>query len=240
MQVVILAGGLGTRIKSVAPDLPKSLIPIHGLPFIDYQFELLKRHGLTDVVLCIGFHGDQIVDHVGDGAKFGVRVRYAEEDPNQLLGTGGAVVNALPMLAKEFVILYGDSYLPVDYSGLVTTYRSCGCQAMMTVIQNGGQWDASNARVEGDRVVFYSKSARPEEADWIDYGLTFLQRDVIESYADLEMPLDMGRIQGELVDQKQMAAQIMEQRFYEIGKPEGLADLEQFLAAAERFPRESD
>jgi histidinol-phosphate phosphatase family protein len=229
MQVVILAGGLGTRLRSVDPLRPKALMPVAGRPFIDHQFALLRQHGLSDVLLCIGHLGDQIEAHVGDGSAFGLRVRYAYEDPARLLGTGGALVNALPQLAGEFFILYGDSYLPTDYQDIARAFRASGLPGLMTAFRNLEQWDPSNMRIAGGRVAFYSKKAKPGETDCIDYGLTAMKRSVIEAYAQEPLPLDLARVMGDLVARGEMAAYEVKERFYEIGKPEGLAELDAVL-----------
>ncbi len=233
MQVVILAGGLGTRLRSVAPDTPKALVPVAGEPFIERQFELLKKNGLKEVLLCIGFQGDQIERHVGDGSRFGMRVKYSYEDPKALLGTGGALLNALPLLAESFFVLYGDSYLPTDYVAVIRAFEACRRPAMMTVYRNEGKWDKSNVRLEGDMIVFYSKAAGPGEADCIDYGLSAFRKSVIQAYAGVTLPLDMAHVQADLVRRGEMAAYVVRERFYEIGKPEGLAELESVLKAQE-------
>jgi NDP-sugar pyrophosphorylase family protein len=229
MQTVILAGGLGTRLREVDPTRPKVLMPVAGRPFIEHQFALLKRHGLRDVLLCVGHLGEQVEAHVGDGSRWNLRVQYARENPRELMGTGGALVQALPQLQEEFLVLYGDSYLPTDYAAVVDFYRTCGCRGLMTVFKNDGRWDKSNVRVEGSMVVFYSKSAKPGEADAIDYGLSAFRRSVIEAYAAEPMPLDLARVQSEMVARREMAAYVVRERFYEIGKPEGLAELDALL-----------
>ncbi|HMP74874.1 MAG TPA: NTP transferase domain-containing protein [Kiritimatiellia bacterium] len=233
MQVVILAGGLGTRLRALDPLRPKALMPVAGRPFIEWQFDLLRRNGISDVLLSIGHLGDQIQRHVGEGA-WGLRVRYAVEEPGRLRGTGGALVHALPLLADEFMMLYGDSYLPIPFAPVITAFRAAGCPALMTVYRNAGAWDASNARIANGRVVFYSKSAKPGEADWIDYGLIAYRRAVIERYTDAPAPLDMAVILADLVTAGELAAYEAPDRFYEIGKPEGLRELEQHLAGTPR------
>lgn len=232
MQVVILAGGLGTRLQGVAPpDTPKVLVPVAGRPFIEHQFDLLRARGLTQVLLCVGHFGEKVQAHVGDGRRFGMQVAYAPEDPRRLLGTGGALVNALPHLAPSFLVLYGDSYLPVDYTAFARWFESAGAVAAMTVFRNEGQWDASNTRIEGERVVFYSKQARPGDADYIDYGMTAFRRSVIERYAETRPPLDLAHILSDLVQRHELGAYVVTQRFYEIGKPDGWAELDAYLRA---------
>lgn len=229
MQVLILAGGLGTRIKERAQGLPKAMIPVDGRPFIEYQLEQLAGFGLTDVLLCVGFGGDVIEAHVGDGSAWGVSAKYSYEDPNSLLGTGGALVNALPKIGPEFMTLYGDAYLSVDFKSVIDRFHQIGLPYLMTAFKNDGQWDGSNTRVDGDRISFYDKKCKPGEADHIDYGLSVLKREVIERYANEPLPLDMARIQSELVASREMAAYLVTDRFYEIGKPEGLDDFEAWV-----------
>ena len=230
MQVVIIAGGLGTRLKAVAPNTPKALVPVAGRPFIDHQFDLLKKHGLADVLMCVGYFADQIEKYVGDGARFGMRVKYSFEDPARLLGTGGALINALPQLQDSFFTLYGDSYLPTDYRAVARAFENGRWKALMSVYRNEGKWDKSNVRVDGDRVAFYSKAAKPGEADCIDYGLSAYRKSVIQAYREVTLPLDLARVQEDLVVRGEMGAFVVSERFYEIGKPEGLAELDRLLA----------
>ena len=228
-QAVILAGGLGRRIQSMADGKPKALIPVAGRPFIEHQFELLTHCGIQNVVLCVGYMGDQIEHHVQDGAQFGLRVQYACENAAGLLGTGGALVNALPLLQEYFMVIYGDSYLPVDYTAFAQAFEQCRCPAMMSVFRNAGQWDHSNTRIANGLVSFYDKAAPHGAADYIDYGLTAFQRQEIEIYRNHKPPLEMaGRLTG-LVARNALAAWEAPRRFYEIGKPEGLRELEKLL-----------
>ena len=229
MQVVILAGGAGTRMSDEAPGVPKALIPVNGRPFIEHQFHLLASQGMTDVLLCVGHLGEMIVDHVGDGSHWGVSVLYSREDPANLLGTGGALLNALDLLDDEFFTLYGDSYLTTDYAAAVEMFFGDSDSAMMCVFRNEGKWDTSNVRVENGRVVLYSKTANLDEVDYIDYGLTAFRRDQVEAYAGGDLPLDLATIQSDLVSQGKMRAYEVRERFYEIGKPDGLRELEEHL-----------
>lgn len=238
MQVVILAGGKGSRVRAVAGGRPKSLLEVAGRPFIEHQFKLLLAGGVREVLLCVGFLGEQIEQHVGDGARFGLKVGYAREQPDRLLGTGGALVNALPGLRETFMVLYGDSYLPLDYSAVARAFERRRSRALMCVYRNAGQWDKSNVRVDGGRVVFYSKAALPGEADYIDYGLSVFKREVVQAYRESPLPLDLSRVLRDLVVAGELAAFVAQRRFYEIGKPEGLAELECHLQkkAAGRRP----
>ena len=231
MQAVILAGGMGTRLKPVAGKLPKSLVKVAGRPFIEHQLELLAKNDIHRALLCVGYQGKLIEKHLGDGAKFDVVVEYSYENADHLLGTGGALVNALPYLDESFMVIYGDSYLPMDYQAAIKTFRRDKDVAMMCVHKNEGKWDKSNVRIADNRVVFYSKGAKPGEADYIDYGMTLFHRSVIEDSLDKTLPLDMARVQQDLVRRCYLAAYVVNERFYEIGKPEGLAELDAMLKA---------
>ncbi|NCD32456.1 MAG: nucleotidyl transferase [Spartobacteria bacterium] len=230
LQVVILAGGMGTRIQSVARDLPKALLPVAGRPFLSWQLDLLSKCGIGDVVLCIGHLGEQIENFAGDGTAWGLRIRYARENPSALQGTGGALLNAIHLLDPVFGVLYGDSYLPFDFSMPFADLEAMKTEALMCVHRNEGRWDPSNVRVQEARVVFYSKQAKKDDADCIDYGFSVFRRKVLEAYLDSPRPLDLTKIFAALVKRSQLAAKVVPERFYEIGKPEGLDELNHLLS----------
>src|SRR4051812_12442912 len=183
MQCVILAGGLATRMRPLTEAIPKALIPVAGAPFIDHQLAWLARHGVTQVVLSIGYRGDMLRAHVGDGARFGLRVRYVDEGTD-LRGTAGALRLALDQGALEeaFLVTYGDSFLPIDFDEVWRTFRASGRPALMTVFANHGRWDTSNVIFDGTSVVLYDKQHRTRPAadfTYIDYGLSALAREVV-------------------------------------------------------------
>lgn len=229
LQAAILCGGLGKRIRAIARDRPKSLLPVAGRPFIGYQLNLLAQSDVRDVVLCVGVGAEAIERYVRDGGRWGVRVAYSREPPEALLGTGGALVNARGLLREWCFVMYGDSYLPADYRPMARAFLDSGAPAMMSVFRNQGRWDSSNARVEQGRVVLYSKSAAPGEAEWIDWGLLALRREVIGRYVGARTPLDLSVMLRDLVAAGELAAWVAPTRFYEIGKPEGWQELDRYL-----------
>ena len=230
MQVVILAGGLGTRLKTLSFDGPKALVPVRGIPFVNHQLKLLADQQCLDVLMCIGHLGDRIQSHVGYGSGYGVKVRYICESPNELLGTGGALLNALPYLESEFVLMYGDSYLPIDLRNMMRWCAASGFSAVMSVFRNMGQWDKSNVRISGEKVSFYSKTAGSGECDYIDYGLSYFRREILDEYSNCPAPLDLGFIHQQLATSGRLGAYTVQQRFYEVGTPEGIAGLEAYFA----------
>ena len=170
IPVAILAGGVATRLRPVSERLPKSLVAVAGEPFIAHQLRLLRREGLERVVLCVGHLGEMIREFVGDGARFDLTVEYSF-DGDRLLGTGGALRQALPLLPDTFFVLYGDSYLDIAFEPVLAAFRRCGAAAMMTVFRNEGRWDTSNVLFDGQRVVRHDKRAPTPDMQYIDYGL---------------------------------------------------------------------
>jgi MurNAc alpha-1-phosphate uridylyltransferase len=230
MQAVILAGGLATRLGTRTRDLPKALLPIAGRPFLAWQLEALARSGFSEVVLCISHLGELIRDFLGVGAAFGVSVAYSEDSP-RLLGTGGALRRALPLLAPQFLVTYGDSYLPFDYSApLADLARHPEALGTMSVFENHGAWDASNTEVSGESVLRYEKGGQDAALRYIDYGALALRREVIAEQPE-HAAFGLDRLQSELARRGQLRAYVATERFYEIGSERGIRDLEEKLAA---------
>ena len=230
--VVVLAGGLGTRLEGVAPGVPKSLVPVLGEPFAFHQLRLLASEGVREVVLVVGHLGELVRAAVGDGSAFGVAVTYVDEG-DDLHGTGGALRVALDngALPEEFGVLYGDSYLPTALAPVFAAFAAADRPALMTVHRNDDRWDRSNAVLENGIVTVYDKAAanRDPRMRWIDYGLSVLRRNVV---ADIPAGsvVDLADVYRDLSSRGVLAGYEVAERFYEVGSPEGLADLERHLA----------
>ena len=232
MQAVVLAGGLATRMRPRTLTIPKAMLEVAGRPFIDWQLEKLRACGYDDVVLCVAFLADPIREHVGDGARFGVNVRYSDEGPT-LLGTAGAIRNALDLLAPTFLITYGDSYLPFDYAEPLRSLNAHpDCAGVMSIYENRGSWDTSNAEPDGAGVwvVRYEKGRPDLHFSHIDYGAIALRREVIAEVA-VGHPSGLDTIQTALAREKRLRAVVARDRFFEIGSPEGLSTLDEWLTA---------
>jgi len=230
LPVAILAGGMATRLGGLARDTPKALIDVAGRPFIAHQLDLLRAHGLTDIVLCTGYLGARLEEAVGDGSRYGVRVRYSPDGPRPL-GTGGALRQALPLLGEAFLTMYGDSYLECDYRAIERAFLASGRPALLTVMRNDDQWDRSNVLCVNGRIVRYSKEHRTADMRHIDYGLAAMRALVFRLYPD-EGTLDLARVYEGLADRDELAAYEVSDRFYEIGTPSGLAETRQHLEQA--------
>jgi NDP-sugar pyrophosphorylase family protein len=228
-ECVILAGGVASRLETQAGELPKTLVPVAGRPFADHQLTWLAEQGVTQVVYCIGYRGDQIRDYVGSGERWGLQVTYVDEG-SDLRGTGGALRLAYDagVLCESYAVLYGDSYLRLDLPGVHEAFRASGLPALMTVLRNEGRWDNSNADFDGKRVTDYSKTAG--DFEWIDYGLSILTPDVAGEIPNDE-PADLAEVFTRLSREGRLAGLEVADRFYEIGSPQGLAELERFLTS---------
>ena len=225
--VAILAGGLATRLRPITEKIPKSLVAVAGEPFLAHQLRLLHRRGLRRAVLCVGHLGGMIEREFGDGAAFGMELRYSF-DGATLLGTGGALRHALPLLGDEFFVLYGDSYLPIDYSAVLDAFQTSGKAGLMTVFRNEGAWDTSNVHFAEGRIIRYDKRDRTPEMRHIDYGLGVFRASVFANRPE-GGTFDLADVQRELVAKGALAGHEVFQRFYEAGSHAGLAELETLL-----------
>jgi NDP-sugar pyrophosphorylase family protein len=231
LPVAILAGGLATRLRPITATIPKALVDVAGQPFICRQFDYLHGQGVRRVVLCIGYMGEMIEAVVGNGSQFGVDVSYSPDGP-VLLGTGGAIKKALPMLGDQFFVLYGDSFLPVDFGAVEQAYLGSGLDALMTVLKNGDQWDKSNVLFSNGKLLEYNKRAPRPDMTYIDYGLGVVSARVLDAYP-AALPFDLADVYQALSMQGQLAGFEVHERFYEIGSHRGLKETEAYFLTKE-------
>jgi NDP-sugar pyrophosphorylase family protein len=227
--VCLLAGGLGTRLGAVVADTPKPLLPVVGEPFLVHQLRLLARAGATRAVVCVGYLGETIEAALGP-ERLGIALSYAY-DPPALAGTAGAIRAALPLLGDRFLVLYGDTYLRIDYAAVDAAQARSGKPALMTVLRNEGRWDASNAIYADGVVKAYDKHAPVPAMRWIDYGLGVLTAAALDAAPD---DPDLAGVYHALAGRGELAGYEATERFYEIGTPEALAETEAFLVGARR------
>jgi NDP-sugar pyrophosphorylase family protein len=232
LPVAILAGGLATRLRPLTQSIPKAMIEVNGEPFAFHQLRLLRRRGIEHAVFCLGYLGEQVVDAIGDGARFGLRVTYSFDGPT-LLGTAGALKIAAPSLGAAFFVLYGDAYLDCDYGAAEHAYREAGKAALMTVFGNEDRWDTSNVEFCDGRIIAYSKKHRTERMRHIDYGLGVLSAGSLAAVPS-DRPTDLATIYEQLAATGSLAAFEVSQRFYEVGSVAGLAEFGRYLKEVER------
>jgi NDP-sugar pyrophosphorylase family protein len=222
LPVAILAGGLATRLRPLTKTTPKSLIDVAGKPFVVRQLDYLRRQGITNVVLCVSYLGELVENIVGDGSAFDLEVHYSWDGQN-LMGTGGALRQALPLLGEQFFVFYGDSYLPIDFSEVEQAFLNRGKPALMTVLRNRNLWDKSNVLFRDGCITEYNKRVPKSEMEHIDYGLGVLSASVVKNAPGNE-PFDLADIYHKLSLQDALAGYEVFDRFYEIGSHNGLSE----------------
>ena len=232
-SIAILAGGMATRLSPVTSIIPKSLIRVGDKTFIDIQLELLKKNNFSHVVLCVGYGGDLIRDHVGNGNKFGLNIEYSF-DGKKLLGTGGAIKNAFKFLDDNFFVMYGDSYLPIRYKNVQKSFEKQNKLVLMTIYKNYDNYDKSNIIYRKGKIVHYKKQQTLENLfehgvlDHIDYGLSILNKLALDKID--KTCYDLSVVFEKMLDLDQLAALEIKSRFYEIGSFKGLDELRRKLS----------
>jgi mannose-1-phosphate guanylyltransferase / phosphomannomutase len=231
MQTIVLMGGLGTRLRSELPDTPKSMADIYGKPFFLYQLELMRSEGMKDFIFCTGYKGEVIEDFFGNGSRFGVNIKYSH-DGDMPLGTGGALRKALPLLDQDFIVIYGDSYMDADYGELIYRYHKAGSKdgktGLMAIFKNKDRLDTSNVVFKDGALLSYDKKAHAPDMEYIDYGISILNRSVIAGMP-AHATTDLADIYHDLVEKRLMAGHEVRNRFYEIGSPGSLDEFKSFI-----------
>jgi NDP-sugar pyrophosphorylase family protein len=232
MQCVVLAGGLGRRMLPHTERLPKCLLLVADRPFVDWQLAWLAAQGVEQVVMSIGYRGDLVRRHLGNGSRFGLQVCYVDEGDARL-GTGGALRLTVDQGIAEpsFFVVYGDSYLATNLSEVEAAYAVQTAPVLMTVYRDRAGLERPNAVFDGTMVTRYEKGLEdpPEEMQYVDYGLSVWERRVVESMVPEGAVADLADLFKTLSESHQLAGLEMRERFYEIGSSRGLNDLELHL-----------
>ncbi len=229
-QVVVLMGGLGTRLGTVTHTCPKPLVEVCGNPFFAWQLEIMKQAGFRRFLFCLGYRAEQIQEYFGDGSRFGVQIQYSC-DGEKLLGTGGAVRRAVPKLDEDFLLIYGDSFMDINFFEVLVRYqegKAEGRPALMTVMRNSGRYDKSNVICRNGEILLYDKRKPSPEMDYIDYGVSVFSRSLFEDCG--EETFDLGDLQHRLSVEGRLSCCETERRFYEIGNPDSLAEFRRYAA----------
>ena len=230
--VALLAGGLATRLRPLTETVPKSMLEVAGEPFIAHQLRLFRRQGLSRVVVCAGYLGSLIEDFVGDGSRFGLSVTYSF-DGADLLGNGGALKRALPLLGPAFAVMYGDSWLDTPYEPIAAAFAASGKSGLITVFRNEGAWDSSNVEFVDGVIWRYDKRNKTPAMHYIDWGLGFLRASALEAWP--EGPLDLANVYAQLLSKNDLCGYEVTKRFYEIGSLDGLKETDQHLRSYPAF-----
>ena len=230
LPIAVLAGGLATRLGSLTKDFPKCLIEICGKPFVDWQIELLRKAGYTDLIFCISYKSELVQNYLGDGSKWGVSIQYSLDGETQL-GTGGAIKKALPLLGERFAVIYGDSFLPINYSEVEVKFLNSSFPALMTVFENENSLDKSNVEFQDGQILEYAKTSENLLMRHIDYGLTYFQASAFNKYGG-HSNFDLADLCTDLSKMGKLGGFEVHERFYEIGSISGINDLSNYLGKA--------
>jgi NDP-sugar pyrophosphorylase family protein len=225
----VLSGGLATRLRPITETVPKSMVLVGGEPFVAHQLRMLAGQGFQQAVLLCGFLGEQIEAFVGDGARFGLEVRYSF-DGEVLRGTGGAIRKALPVLGERFMVIYGDSWCPTQYRPIWEAFVASGKPGLMTVFENNNRWDKSNVEFENGAILRYDKRESTPAMRFIDYGIGAFAASVFAA-REKDAVFDLATVQLGLVGRGQLAGFQVHERFYEIGSHAGLQETDTLMRA---------
>ncbi len=222
-----MAGGLATRLRPITEKIPKGLVEIDGKPFLEYQIKLLKKYEIKDIILCIGYKGEMIEEYFGDGENFGVKISYSKE--SKPLGTGGAIRKAFNKLGKNFIVMYGDAYLNFDYKDIISFYEKSKGTAVLSVYKNKGKYDSSNVILDNNGKVLYDKSNPSSNMEYIDYGLSVLNKDLVKKYIPSQGFYDLADFYNEISKKELLLGYEVKERFYEIGSFGGLDEFKKYI-----------
>ena len=237
MQAAILAGGLGRRLRPLTSRIPKAMVQVDGRPFLEYELDLLKSHGVDDLVLCVGYLGETIRAHFGDGSAFGVRIRYSSEG-ERLMGPIGALKMAERLLGDSFFVTYGDAYLRLDYHEMMATLLRNEEPGLMAVYRNEGRFGRSDVVVKDGFVASYDKENRAPAMDWVNFGVTAMKKEALDS-AEEGRVCDEPTFYRRLIKGRRLRAYEVKERFYEIGSVQGLKEFDEFIRGQAEVARAS-
>ena len=224
-DIAVLAGGKATRLGKMTENIPKSLIDINGRPFIYHQLKLLEKNGFKHVVLCLGKFGELIEDYL-ETFDLAMDVDFSY-DGYELLGTGGAIKNALPSLGDNFFVLYGDSYLPIKYKKIENYYSMKSEVGLMTIYKNTNSLHKNNVAVDNNQIIAYDKNECNHNMQYIDYGLGIFNKEVF--YSTQLRSFDLSEVYKHLIKYNQLLAYEIKQQFYEVGSLEGIEEFRKYI-----------
>ena len=224
--VAIIAGGLATRLYPITLSTPKSMIEIAGRPFIHYQLSVLKQNGVSNILLCVGNLGSQIQEYVNDGKAWGLEVEYSY-DGQVPLGTGGAIKEGLSKLSEKFFVMYGDSYLNIDFKQVWMHFENSTKSALLVIYHNRDNFDRSNILIKNGKILEYKKE-QSSGMEYIDYGLSIMNRRNFDDWPE-GAAFDLGDVYRKLIASGDIVTFEAKPRFYEIGSKKGMQDTEKYL-----------
>ena len=228
-QALILAGGLGTRLGSVTKDVPKPMVAVGSKPFLEWLMLHISRQGIRHFVLCTGYLSETIQNHFGDGRAFGWKIEYSVEE--ELLGTGGAIQKAFPLLHEHFLVLSGDNYLEMDYHGFFQRFSNRKCTGMLSCWPNDPPLFKRNVKLDLDssRILDYNFHT-DEDKNYVDVGVKLFSQRLMDYFpARKKFSLEID-VMPHIAKDKGLYGYPVEKPPLDIGTPEGLEAVRKTLA----------
>jgi D-glycero-D-manno-heptose 1,7-bisphosphate phosphatase len=226
MQAVILAGGLGTRLKPFTLEKPKPMLEIENVPFLEHLLRQIKSWGITKVVILLGYKAEVVKHYFGDGKKLGMDIEYSVTPVEY--DTGARLFVAKPLLEDEFILLYCDNYCPIPFEKAYTKYLKSGCAIQITAYANKDGYTKNNLRIQGDRVAAYDKKREIPDLNAVDIGYVFMKKTVLERLPKGNVNFEAAVYPG-LVAENQMGVYLTEHRYYSIGSWERIELTKEFF-----------
>lgn len=226
-QAVILAGGLGTRLRPITDTIPKPMIAFHGKPFLEYIIEMLVEQGFTKVVLLLGYLPEKVTEHFGNGEKWGIDIQYSITDVGD--DTGLRIKQAKHLFDPVFVLLYCDNYWPMNFEKMWAKYQSADVDALVTVYMNKDGYTKSNIRIDAEGFIeVYDKTRQAENLQGVDIGFFILKKTVVDMIPDGN-PNFEKTVMPQLIAAHKIITYTTEHRYYSVGSHERLVLTEKFL-----------
>ena len=226
-QAVILAGGVGARLRPLTYKIPKPMITLNSKPFLEYSIDLLKENGIEEVILLLGYLPEKIKEYFGDGSKFGINIKYSIGDVS--FETGKRIKNVEELLDDNFLLMYCDNYWPLNLKKLAEYHDNHNVLATVTIYTNKDNFTKSNMKVDGKGyVTLYDKSRKEKNLSGVDIGFFIISKKVLKLMPNTNFSFER-EILPKLIEKKQLAGYLTDHRYYSIGNLERLLITEKFL-----------
>lgn len=229
-QAVILAGGLGTRLKPFTDEHPKPMYRFEEKPFMEYLLQQVNGFGMDNIVLLLGYRADEIMEYFGSGEKLGIHIQYSVTPPEY--ETGARLLSAYDILQEKFLLMYCDNYCPIDFEKLCDDFEEKEADIQITAYANKDGYTKNNLRVATDgRVEVYDKSRVAGDLSGVDIGYALIRKSVLDYLKGRNREvLNFEKIVYPIViNNKKMHATVTEHRYYSIGSWERIKLTEQFF-----------
>ncbi len=224
--VIILAGGKGKRIKKLTAKKPKPLVKILNKPFIEYQIDLLRKQKVKKLIISIGYRGDEIINFIKNKNYKDIDISFFK-DGIKPLGTGGALKKISKKIQGTFIVLYGDSFLPISIKNIEKKFIKSKQDVLLTIYKNNNRFDKSNIKIVNKKI-FYNKFINDSDMKYIDYGLSIIKSKIIKNFTS-NKKFDLSDLIYKLCLDRKIAYSIVKKRFYEIGSYKGIKDFKKYI-----------